>query len=102
MRRSPLAACLAALLIQFILTTEVCAQEGFEANYDEAEVPTYELPDPLRFPDGTRLKSDKAWQEDRRPHILRLFQEHVYGQAPGRPDSMWFETLETSSRALGG
>ena len=88
--------------MQITLTMEARAQGDFEANYDETKVPVYKLPDPLRFADGTTVRSKEAWQEKRRPQILHLFQEHIYGHAPGRPDSMWFETLETSGSALGG
>ena len=77
------------------------AEDAFEANYDEAKVPRYTLPDPLRFSDGAAVRSEEDWQK-RRSEILRLFQEHVYGEAPGRPGSMWFETVETSPDALGG
>ena len=44
------------------------------ANYDEAKVPRYELPDPLTMQDGAPVKSPKDWMEKRRPEVLELFQ----------------------------
>ena len=35
------------------------------------------------------------------PEILRLFEQHVYGRAPGRPD-MQFEIRSVDDRAIGG
>ena len=55
------------------------------ANYDEAKVPKYELPDPLTMQDGTKVKSASDWVEKRRPEVLELFREHVYGHSPKRP-----------------
>ena len=61
-----------------------CAQ-GFKANYDESLVPKYELPDPLVLLSGKRVTDVKTWKRLRRPEILKLFQDHVYGRAPARP-----------------
>ena len=89
-------------LVALVAAPGARAQDTFEPNYDEGKVPHYELPDPLQFPDGTAVTSAEAWREERRPQILQLFQEQVYGYAPGRPDSMWLETIEVSKNALGG
>jgi len=71
-------------------------------NYDEAAVPPYELPDPLRRADGSVVKDAAAWTGGRRAEVLRLFEEHVYGRSPGRPQKLRFELLENTPGALGG
>ena len=71
-------------------------------NYDEAKVPKYELPDPLVCLDGTKVTSTETWRKKRRPEILRLFEEEVYGRAPGKPEAMRFEVIEKGGDALGG
>ena len=50
-----------------------------EAIYDEARVPAHALPDV--FGDGVATVA--AWRERRRPELLRLFEQHVYGETPG-------------------
>lgn len=72
----------------------------FQPNYDEAKVPKFELPDPL-FADGSKVDSVEAWMQKRRPEIYSLFLTQMFGKAPGKPDSMVFET-ETEANALDG
>ena len=43
-----------------------------------------------------------TWESKRRPEILRLFETHVYGKTPGRPDRLAFELKGTVKDALGG
>jgi hypothetical protein len=76
--------------------------ETWEVNVDEAEVPEYTLPDPLILSDGTRVADAQTWMAQRRPEILRLFEEHVYGRAPGRPVGMTFTVTLVDREALGG
>jgi hypothetical protein len=71
-------------------------------NYDEAKVPAYTLPDPLRFVDGTPVRDARDWTEGRRPEVLRLFETLVYGHSPGLPPGMRFAVEESDPRALGG
>lgn len=83
----------------------IAAARGVRAQepiYDESRVPDYELPDPLVLSDGTKVTDAKTWWNERRTRILHLFEEQVYGKAPGRPTAMWFETLGLSKNALGG
>ncbi|MBN2130903.1 MAG: hypothetical protein JW741_15485 [Sedimentisphaerales bacterium] len=75
---------------------------GQEANYDESKVPAYTLPDPLLCTDGTKVTDANVWRQKRRPEVLKLFQEHVYGKSPGKPDFMTFVTTSVDTRALGG
>jgi len=72
------------------------------ANYDEAKVPAYTLPDPLRLANGETVKDAAAWSRRRRPEILDLFRSQVYGRSPGRPKGMTFEVISTDAKALGG
>ena len=58
------------------------------ANYDESRVVPFALPDPLVCADGTPVGSPRAWFERRRPEILDLFEEHVFGHSPGRPPGL--------------
>jgi hypothetical protein len=72
------------------------------ANYDEAKVPAYTLPDPLQMSDGTKVRSAATWREKRRPELLGLFEQHVYGRNPGRPKAMLFQVTSREPEALGG
>jgi hypothetical protein len=75
---------------------------GQEANYDESKVPQYTLPDPLVCADGTPVQDARTWRQKRRPELLKLFEENVYGKAPGRPQAMTFMTASVNKEALGG
>lgn len=56
------------------------------ANYDEALVPQYTLPDMMLCLDGRRVESVADWESVRRPELLGLFTEYMYGKQP-QPDS---------------
>ena len=71
-------------------------------NYDESKVPSYKLPDPLVLSDGVEVTNEKLWLQKRRPEILRLFQEQVYGKSPPKPKEMLFEVTSVTAGALGG
>ena len=80
---------------------EVAAQPaGY--NYDESKVPAYTLPDPLVSESGEKIDSAENWKTVRRPELLKLFEEHVYGRAPSEPVEVKAETIEESDDALGG
>ena len=51
-----------------------------EANYDEAKVPQYTLPDPLTLSSGEKVADVKTWTERRRPELLHLFETQVFGR----------------------
>ncbi len=51
-------------------------------NYDEALVPQFQLPDPLKTEKGHTISSAELWQSVRRPEVLRLFEQHVFGRLP--------------------
>ena len=92
---------LAAGLLLLPLAAPTAAQPA-GANYDEAKVGSYTLPDPLVMSNGDRVTTPEQWRKQRRPEILRLFEAHVYGRSPGRPKDLSFELTAIEQNALGG
>ncbi len=60
------------------------------------------LPDPLVTADGVAVTSAEQWRRDRRPEILELFSEHVYGRTPEDPFEIGFDVFDEDRGALGG
>jgi len=87
------------LLGIFVQGAKVMAEE---ANYDESKMPAYTLPDPLVLANGQKVTTPEQWRAERRPELLRLFEEQVYGRAPGRPADLWFKVWDEDRKALGG
>jgi len=75
---------------------------GIPVNYDESKVGTYTLPDPLVLTNGRKVRDAKTWYAERRPEILRMFEDIQYGRVPGRPADLWFNTTEASAPAFDG
>ncbi len=73
-----------------------------EPNYDESKVPHYTLPDPLLALDGQKVTSAKIWRQKRRPEILHLFEENVYGRTPSTRIPVKVEVVSTENGALKG
>jgi hypothetical protein len=92
---------LPALALGAVFGADVNAQPK-DANYDEAKVPKYELPDPLVLTNGQRVTTAEVWRTQRRPELLKLFETHVYGKSPGRPEKMSFDVKSVDREALGG
>jgi hypothetical protein len=72
------------------------------ANYDEAQVPDYTLPDPLTREDGNPVTTAADWHTLRRTEVFTLFEHFVYGRAPGRPEALLVETTSVVDGALAG
>ncbi|MDE3103582.1 MAG: acetylxylan esterase [Acidobacteriota bacterium] len=70
------------------------------ANYDEQQANPYpNLPDPLTMSDGTPVTSAAMWRERRRPELLDLFSEYVYGRVPAKvPPVKWSVTAVDHER----
>lgn len=71
-------------------------------NYDESKIAPYTLPELLVTQAGKKVTSAEQWTEERRPEVLALFQQHVFGRTPGNWGKVSFETKEVKKDALGG
>lgn len=78
----------------------VLAQEVF--NYDETKVPEYSLPDPFVTRMGEIVTNVNTWEFDRRPQIINLFEDHVYGQVPRDFDGITFKLAGEDKSAMEG
>ncbi len=61
------------------------------ANYDETKANAYSnVPDPLTMNDGEKVTTAKMWWEKRRPQLVEMFDEYVYGRVPAHvPPVKW-------------
>lgn len=90
-----------ALLLLALSVIGLCAQPP-GANYDEAKVPSFTLPDPLLMENGERVRSASDWTKRRRPELMRIFETQMFGRMPGRPKPMTFELASIEKSALDG
>lgn len=71
-------------------------------NYDESKVGTYSLPDALLLENGQRVHNSAAWYKQRRPELVHLFEENIYGRSPERPKDISWKVFDVYKKALGG
>lgn len=96
------------LCFPILILTSLMPSSGQPAgtNYDEAKVPKYTLPDPLTAASGQKVDSARIWREVRRPEILKLYEEQVFGRtvAPfgAKAPKPAVEVLSENTNALGG
>ncbi len=103
MRKRPI--CSVSVLVAAMLVAASAAgqsQANERYNYDESKVPPYTLPDPLITSAGKKVDSRKMWFRDRRPEIMHLFEEDVYGRTPGKLPEMRFAKPQIDAHALNG
>lgn len=91
---------LLCILLVVGISTDIGEAQPAGANYDEAKVPPYTLPDPLVDYDGSAVTLEK-WKKHRRAEIQRLFEKHVYGRAP-EPVKPKFKQTSEEKKAQGG
>src|SRR5262245_62986915 len=76
------------------------APTGHVSNYDEANVGTYKLPDPLVLLNGQSVTDSNIWLKVRRPELIKLYETEVYGRVPDRAPKLKFELAGTDLTAL--
>ncbi|MEQ6118467.1 acetylxylan esterase [Reichenbachiella sp. MALMAid0571] len=73
-----------------------------QANYDEAKVPDYTLPSLMISQEGKKISNIDDWQNIRRPELLSLFEQNVYGKIPDFKYEMDFKVGKIDKKALSG
>jgi hypothetical protein len=90
------------LLSAFLLIFSVALYgQAFVANYDEAKMPAYTLPDPLLFNNGQPVEDAAGWTK-RRAEILELFENEVYGKTPAGKVHLASRVISENKDALEG
>jgi hypothetical protein len=69
---------------------------------DAPDAPPYTLPDPLTSNSGRKIATAAEWTKVRRPEVLELFREHVYGRVPATPYQQSFKIVREDRAAMGG
>jgi dienelactone hydrolase len=75
---------------------------AFAQNYDESKVPAYTLPDLLKTEAGKIVVDKKTWEQVRRPELLKLFEDNIYGQMPTAFDSIRYKAVHVDKAAMDG
>ena len=74
------------VILMMVMMVMSFGREGKEGdkdvNYDEAKVPAYDLPELLVTAEGRRITTAEEWYSLRRPQIMSLFSNLVYGRVP--------------------
>ncbi len=78
------------------------AATGHASNYDEARVGNYTLPDPLVMRSGERVRDAAMWLQQRRPELIRLYEQEIWGRVPATAPAASFEVVSTEAGALEG
>lgn len=60
------------------------------------------LPQLLMSENGQEIKTLDEWQTVRRPELLKIFTEEMYGCMPGLPEEIKYTVFESSTNALEG
>lgn len=71
-------------------------------NYDEGKVAAYTLPDVLKTTTNKVIATKADWEKNRRPDILTLFENNVYGQMPNSFDRSRYTVVNQNLSAMNG
>jgi hypothetical protein len=75
-----------------------------DINYDEAKIPHYDLPPLLLSAEGKPITTPDEWRNIRRPQIMSMFSNLVYGRVPKAkfPVTTKHRVLKNNEEYLGG
>jgi len=90
------------LLVVFFIASFTAYSQRPGTIYDEEKIPQYTLPEILVAQNGRKIRNLKQWEKIRKPEILRLFQQEVFGKIPGKLEISEVIVHENNGEALGG
>ncbi len=90
------------LFVFFLVVSVAGYSQRPGINYEEEKVPSYTLPDLLVTQSGRKIKKLKQWEKIRRPEILNLFKQEVFGKIPGKLEISDVIVHENGMEALNG
>lgn len=90
------------LILVMVILASFYVHSQEKVNYDESRVPEFKLPDPLKCFSGKKVRNTKIWEKRRRPEILNVFKQLVYGKIPGNLPISSYRIAEESTDAFGG
>ena len=75
-----------------------------DVNYDESKIPHYDLPPLLVTAEGQKVSTPEEWRNIRRPQIVSLFSDLIYGRVPAAPSPIRteYEVLKLDKSFMGG
>lgn len=76
--------------------------QTWQGNHDESKVRPYTLPDVLTLLNGKKVTTAEQWRKERRPEILKMYEENMYGPSPKLRVSTMFVVDAEDRKALGG
>lgn len=71
-------------------------------NEDESKVPPYTLPDVLTGEDGKKVGTAAQWQTTRRPEVMRMLEQRMFGKVPTLPTAVRSNISLPPADAVGG
>lgn len=88
-------AIVSALCLTSFITYAQPSGEGSISRYSmdlESYTPArgYQLPDVLLCNDGKTIRNAKQWERKRRPEIMSIYEQEMYGRIPEKPEGLHF------------
>lgn len=91
------------LLLPLLLSGLFSAQaQQADVNYDESKIPAYTLPALLKSSNGQKISTAQQWETQRRPELLSLFAEQMFGKVPAGKVDVSYKMLDDDHSAVNG
>ncbi len=85
-----------------LLTILAATAQTNRYNFEESKVPPYTVPDPLTLNNGEHVRDARTWTEKRRPELMAIFADQVYGATPPPAPPLRTSQVFTDRKALDG